>query len=62
MKNLFICIVALSMLLAFAIGLMSGLIVIKIQSEFDRQAWNNLLIIYSDRNNTGRWDGCHVKK
>jgi hypothetical protein len=46
MKAVFICLIFLSMLTAFAIGLISGLVILHVQDTLDAESYRNLMVIY----------------
>jgi hypothetical protein len=47
MRSLFICVCCLLILLAFAIGLISGLVIIKVEDMVEDGHRENLLILYN---------------
>jgi len=46
MRNVFICLCCLLALLAFAIGLISGLVIVKVEDLLEDEHRANLLVIY----------------
>jgi hypothetical protein len=47
-KTAFICSIAILIMLAFCIGLVSGFTIIKIEDQLDKNHLDNLIIIYGE--------------